>query len=166
MRYPAWAFLAGLALLGAGPDLLGAGLGKAVAAVLLGTVRDENGDGLPGVRAQVFLDGYPLVSTRSDSLGTYRLVFPWVVAADSTVVAWWTAEETRLVPAVAMLRESTAAQRSGLWDATIPRISAPAESVYDPVLYARGRAGRPSTAADTTGSGIGSGDRPENAPAK
>jgi hypothetical protein len=160
MRCPAWVVLAGLALLGAGPG------GASAAAVLLGTVRDENGDGLPGVRAQVFLDGYPLVSTRSDSLGAYRLVFPWVVAADSTVVVWWTAEETNLVPAVAMLRESTAAQRLGLWDTTIQRVAAPAESVHDPVLCTRGRAGRRTAAADTTESEIVPGDQPESAPAK
>jgi hypothetical protein len=161
MRCPAWAFLAGLALLGAGP-----GKALAASAVLFGTVRDENGDGLPGVRAQVLLDGYPLVSTRSDSLGAYRLVFPWIATVDSTVVVWWTAEETELVPAVAMLRESKAAQRLGLWDATIPRVAAPAESVYDPVLCTRGRAGRRSAAADTTGSAAGPGSRPESAPAR
>ncbi len=161
MQCPAWAFLAGLALLGAGP-----GRAPAASAILLGTVRDENGDGLPGVRAQVFLDGYPLVSTRSDSLGAYRLVFPWIATADSTVVVWWTAEETKLVPAVAMLRESTAAQRLGLWDATIPRVAAPAESLYDPVLHTRGRVGRRPAAADTTGSGIDPGNQPESAPAK
>jgi hypothetical protein len=138
----------------------------AASGVLLGTVRDDNGDGLPGVRAQVFLDGYPLVSTRSDSLGAYRLVFPWIATADSTVVVWWTAEETELVPAVAVLRESTAAHRLGLWDATMPRVAAPAESVHDPVLCTRGGAGRRSAAEDTTGSGIGPGNQPESVPAK
>ena len=161
MRCPAWAVLAGLTLLGAGP-----GKATAASAVLVGTVRDENGDRLPRVRAQAFLDGYPLVSARADSLGSYRLVFPWIVAADSTMVVWWTAEDTKLVPAVAVLRESAAAQRLGLWDVTIPRVAAPAESVHDPVLYTRGRAGRRSTAADTTGTKVGPGDRPEITPAK
>lgn len=161
MRCPVWAFLIGLALLGAGP-----GKAPAASAVLLGTVRDENGGGLSGVRAQVFLDGYPLVSTRSDSLGAYRLVFPWVLTADSTVVAWWTAEGSELVPAVAMLRESAASQRLGLWDASIPRVAAPAESVHDLVLYARGRAGRRTAETDTTGSDAGPPDRPESAPAR
>jgi hypothetical protein len=161
MRCPAWVFLAGLALLGVWP-----GRASAASAILLGTVRNESGHGLPGVRAQVFLDGYPLVSTRSDSLGAYRLVFPWIAAADSTVVVWWTAEETQLVPAVAVLRESRAARRLGLWDVTIPRVAAPAESVHDVVLCSRGTVGRPPAVADTTGSGVGPENRPENAPAE
>ena len=161
MRCPVWAFLSGLVLLGAGP-----GEAPAASAVLLGTVRDEDGNGLSGVRAQIFLDGYPLVSTRSDSVGAYRLEFPWTVAADSTVVVWWTAEGARPAPAVAVLRESTTARRLGLWETAIPRVAAPAESVYDPVLYIRGRADRRAVAADTTGSGNGPGDQPESAPTR
>jgi hypothetical protein len=160
MRCPTGVFLAGLVLLGAWP-----GRASAASAILAGTVRNESGHGLPGVRAQAFLDGYPLVSTRSDSLGAYRLVFPWIASADSTVVVWWTAEETQLVPAVAVLRESRAARRLGLWDATIPRVAAPAESVHDLVLCSRGTVGRPPAVADTTGSGAGPESRQENAPA-
>lgn len=161
MRCPAWACLAGLALLGAGP-----GKAPASSAVLVGRVRDDNGGGLSGVRAQIFLDGYPLASTRSDSLGAYRLVFPWIATADSTVVAWWTAEETDLVPAVAVLLESTAARQLRLWDATIPRISAPAESVHNPVLGTRFGARRRTSPQDTTGSGVDPGIGPQNAPTK
>jgi hypothetical protein len=161
MRCPAGLFLAGLVLLGAWP-----GRASAASAILVGTVRNESGHGLPGVRAQVFLDGYPLVSTRSDSLGAYRLVFPWIAAADSTVVVWWTAEETPLVPAAAVLRESRAARRLGLWDATIPRVAAPAESVHDLVLRSRGTVGRPPAVADTAGSGVAPENRPEVTPAE
>jgi hypothetical protein len=161
MRCLAWVFLAGPALLGAGPEMAPA----PASAVLLGTVRNESGQGLPGVRAQAFLDGYPLVSTRTDSVGAYRLVFPWIVTADSTVVVWWTAEETKLVPAVAVLRESRAARRLGLWDVAIPRVAAPAESVHDPVLCSRSRVERQSAVADTTGSDVRPESQPEEAPA-
>jgi hypothetical protein len=160
MRFAAWAILAGLALLGAGSGKTAAG-----SAVLRGTVRDGNGDRLPGVRVQVFLNGYPLASTHSDSLGAYRMVFPWIGAADSTVVAWWTAEERSLIPAVAMLRESRAARRLGLWDITIPRVAAPAESVHDPVLCSRDTAGRRSAVTDTTESGVEPENQPGSAPA-
>jgi hypothetical protein len=160
MRNAAWAFLAGLALLGAWP----AGA-AAESAVLRGTVRNGKGDRLPGVRVQVFLDGFPLASARSDSLGSYRMVFPWAEAADSTVVACWTAEESSLIPAVAMLRESTAARRMGLWDAAIPRIAAPVESVYDPILCGRGTVDCRSAVADTLGSGAAPENQPDKAPA-
>jgi hypothetical protein len=93
------------------------------------------------------------------------LVFPWIITADSTVVVWWTAEETKLVPAVAVLRESRAARRLGLWDVAIPRVAAPAESVHDPVLCSRGTVGRRSAVADTTGSDVGPENRPEKTPA-
>jgi hypothetical protein len=144
MRHTAQVVLVGL--------LGGAGVAAAatVSALLLGTVRDGNGDGLPGIRVQVFLDGFPLASARSDSLGAYRVVFPWSAGADSSVVAWWTAEETDLVPAVVVLRESAAARRLGLWDAAIPRIAAPAESVHDAVLRTRVAAGRRNAGPDTS----------------
>ncbi len=160
MKNAAWALIAGLTLLGSGP----AGA-TTEPAVLRGTVRDGRGDRLPGVRVQLFLDGYPLATSRSDSLGDYRLEFPWAVAADSTVIAWWTAEETDLVPAVAILRESRAAQRLGLWDTTIPRVAAPAESLHDPVLWRRGEAGRRAAADDSTESDVESKDQPDGAPA-
>ena len=160
MKSAAWAFLAGLALWGAGP----AGA-MTEPAVLRGTVRDGRGDRLPGVRVQLFLDGYPLAATRSDSLGGYRLVFPWEAAADSTVIAWWTAEESDLIPAVAILRESRAALRLGLWDETFPRVAAPAESVHDPVLWRRGEAARRTAADDTTGSSVEPKNEPDDAPA-
>jgi hypothetical protein len=190
MRHTAQAVLVGL--------FGGTGVAAAatVSALLLGTVRDGNGEGLPGVRVQVFLDGFPLASTHSDSLGAYRVVFPWSPEADSSVIAWWTAEESGLVPAVAVLRESAAARRLGLWEAGIPRVAAPAESVHDAVLRTRAAAGRretgpgapgatvapPSGSApdpahgpetmpgavpgSEPGTGIGSGRQPESTPAR
>jgi hypothetical protein len=103
-------------------------------AVLAGTVRDGKGNVVSGVRVQLFLDGFPSEAARSDSLGGYRLEFGWPATADSTVTVWWTANQDWLVPAVAVLRESATARRMGLWEATIPRIAAPAESVHDVVL--------------------------------
>jgi hypothetical protein len=144
MRHAALAVLAGLVL---GTGARGAEGGSAV---LLGTVRDDKHVGLPGVRVQVFLDGYPLAAARSDSLGAYRVVFPWFPGADSTVLAWWTAEEGGLVPEVAVLRESAAARRLGFWGPSIPRIAAPAESLHDAVLHTRAAAARRDAGPDTT----------------
>lgn len=147
------AVLAVLGMLVFGTGAWGAEGGSAV---LLGTVRDENHGGLSGIQVQVFLDGFPLASTRSDSLGSYRLAFPWIPGADSTVLATWMAETGGLVPAAAVLRESATAKRLGLWGTTIPRVAAPAESVHDVVLRTRAAAGRRDAASDTTVSAPGS----------
>ncbi len=106
-----------------------------VPGVLSGSIENESGAALSGVKVQIFEEGLVLAETETGADGRYYLEFDYIPDIDWTLLTWFIPQDDNLLPNIVILRESLRSKELVLWSPCLQRIELKSRMPLDTVLY-------------------------------
>ena len=106
-----------------------------VPGVLSGTVENESGATLSGIKVQIFEEGLVLAETETGADGRYYLEFDYIPDIDWTLLTWFIPQDNSLLPDIVILRESLRSKELVLWSPCLQRVELKSRISLDSVLY-------------------------------
>ncbi|MGQ9602795.1 MAG: carboxypeptidase-like regulatory domain-containing protein [bacterium] len=83
--------------------------------IFIGNVTDSKGNPLENVMVKFFANGRLVQSTRTTASGDFELKIPLNLDADETITIWFLPVTGNMMPKMAILKKSSAADKAGLF---------------------------------------------------